>query len=455
MPDYRLPGGGGRRPLNAVTEQLNIDPQGKTRRIWRFVAAAVVLGVLVVAAIGWGSLSAFDNSLGFPERQAEQIQSELSHSPAQVKNVLVALRDAQDRSGTTGNSLLLVHVDPQAEKAWVLWIPSNVLELVPGHGQTALGNAWRYGGSPATIKAVKDLTGQSINDYLEVDVSAIRKAVDAVGGSWVVVPTSIESTTADTSPKQNATTLQPGAQLLDGYHALTFVRAPASLADQGYGRLQNQRLLLDSLGPKVSQTASGLKALSLFAAVSPYVKSTMNLGTLDAFQRQLRGIETGGIYYATVPGAWKAGYITPDASVLGKLMADMRAGRPFGQPSADLAKAALQSTTVIASKPPSQTSVTVANGGGISGAAKQAAGALQTQGFRIKSVGNANLNVYKQTLVVYKTDPSLARSVAQYLPPGVKIVRSFGFYTFDTDVLVVVGRDWNPSNVPVAPIQTQ
>lgn len=85
----------------------------------------------------------------------------------------------------------------------------------------------------------------------------------------------------------------------------------------------------------------------------------------------------------------------------------------------------------------------------------QAAGVLQTHGFVIQSTGNANMNVYKQTLVIYHGDKSLADLVAQYLQPGVKLVPAAGLYSFTGDVLVMVGKDWDLSKAPVAAIQTK
>jgi hypothetical protein len=98
--------------------------------------------------------------------------------------------------------------------------------------------------------------------------------------------------------------------------------------------------------------------------------------------------------------------------------------------------------------------VTVHNGSGISGAAKQAADVLLTQGFHIASTGNANQNVYNKTFVIYNTDVSLANLVAQFLPAGTKVVRANGMYAFKTDILVIVGKDWDLSKVPVAAIKT-
>ncbi len=106
-------------------------------------------------------------------------------------------------------------------------------------------------------------------------------------------------------------------------------------------------------------------------------------------------------------------------------------------------------------KKPAQVTVTVRNGSGISGAAKQAAAILKAQGFRAPSVGNTNQNVYQKTMIVYKTDSAPAQLVGTYMPRATKLVASRGMYTFTTDVLVIVGKDWDVSKVPAAPVQTQ
>lgn len=105
-------------------------------------------------------------------------------------------------------------------------------------------------------------------------------------------------------------------------------------------------------------------------------------------------------------------------------------------------------------KTPSQVSVTVKNGAGVAGLAAQAASILKAKGFKVPTTGNASQSVYKQTLVIYKTDASLAQLVASYLAPGTKVVQGRGMYSFKTDVLVVVGKDWDASKIPAVPVTT-
>ena len=85
------------------------------------------------------------------------------------------------------------------------------------------------------------------------------------------------------------------------------------------------------------------------------------------------------------------------------------------------------------------------NGAGITGAASQMADQLRASGFDVADVGNTDSPVYEETLVIYR-DPTFeqaAQSVASALTSG-RVINGGDYYTFDTDVLVVLGADWKP-----------
>ena len=96
---------------------------------------------------------------------------------------------------------------------------------------------------------------------------------------------------------------------------------------------------------------------------------------------------------------------------------------------------------------PASFTVTVRNGSGITGGAQQMSDALAEGGFNVTETGNADQYVYNETLVVYQDDAykEAAESVVKYLGTG-RAVPSNGFYAFETDVLVMLGKDWQPLN---------
>ena len=95
---------------------------------------------------------------------------------------------------------------------------------------------------------------------------------------------------------------------------------------------------------------------------------------------------------------------------------------------------------------PASFTITVRNGSGVTGGASQIANALTEQGFNVTETGNTDSFAYNETLVVYKDEAFLpaAQTVIAALSAG-RAVNGGDFYTFDTDVLVVLGQDWKPA----------
>jgi len=436
-----------------------IHQEGARRRaLIRLLLVLVVVVVAVAVAVGAMYVWHLESEISLGDTaESGLIQTQLGRANGSAYNLLIdGVDTASPGARKPSGALVLAHVDPDQNAVWLLWLPPKTQCVVNGYGTSDLADARVHGGPAELIRSVKQLTGLPINQYAEIDYPAIQRLVDSVGGIWVQVGSAIQDTAADTSPNHDSGLVAPGRQLLDGYHALTFFRAPVGLADfVGYGRMGDQQQLLHALAPALGTGTGTQTLLRDVSAVAPYLRTTMTLQDLADLRTTLLGAAPGHLYEATLLGTQTTQYLVPDSRMLGELVGDMREGTPFSVPAATLAAAARSVETVRASKPPKKTTVTVLNGGGISGAARQAAGVLQTQGFQIASTGNANVNVYPQTLVVYKTDPSLASSVAQYLMPGTKVVRSNGFYAFNTDVLVVVGKDWDLSKVPAARILTQ
>lgn len=210
--------------------------------------------------------------------------------------------------------------------------------------------------------------------------------------------------------------------------------------------MKNQQLYFKALADQVAKIDNVAKLPSVVSAVAPYIATDMSLVDMIRLAQALKGAGSKNLYTATAKGTWKSPFIYVDQPYLDKLMRAIKNEEPFVKPKAKAS---------AAPKTPSSVIVTVRNGSGTSGVANQAATILKAKGFKIKDVGNAGQNVYKKTLIIYKTSTAAANLVAKYLPPGTKIVQSRGMYTFPGSVLVVIGKDWDVSKVPAAPVLTQ
>jgi hypothetical protein len=293
---------------------------------------------------------------------------------------------------------------------------------------------------------------------MEVKFKAFQRVVDELGGVWVNVPAAINDPKADRSPGHRAAKIPAGYQRLDGEHALTFVRS-RDYPDADWSRMKTQQLFFKALADQLAKTTNVAKLPSIVNAAAPNVVTNLRLVDMIKIAIAVKDAGSKNLYTATVPGTWKSPYVYPDRAGLAKLVTAIKNERSF-----DGTKTVAATATVDAASPgaapattkkPSQITVIVRNGSGVSGRAKQAASILQTQGFKIAETGNSNQSVYKETLIIYKTDVGPANLLASYLPPASKIVQSRGMYAFTSDILVVVGKDWNVNNVPSARIVTQ
>ena len=75
-----------------------------------------------------------------------------------------------------------------------------------------------------------------------------------------------------------------------------------------------------------------------------------------------------------------------------------------------------------------------------------AAEVLKAAGFDVGEVGNAEQQVYSETLVVYKDNGiQQAQAVIDAIGIGRAVYASY-YYEFEADVLVIIGSDYMPTS---------
>lgn len=463
---YRLTDPATRRSgsLESAPERLRVERdrrRAKRRRVAAIVA--VVIGVVLLGAVG----SAFAyfkrvESTMQPRTVVDQKQLDVELTPAKpLEPFNILLLGADYRPGETQyrtDTIILAHINPQKKQIWLLSIPRDTKVAIPGHGESKINNAHYFGGAPLAVKTVKQFTGLPVNYYMEVKFKAFQRVVDELGGVWVKVPKAINDPKADRSPHHRAAKIPAGYQKLDGEHALTFVRS-RDYADADWSRMKSQQIFFKALADQLAKTTNVAKLPSVVNAVAPNIVTNLRLVDMIKITMALRDAGSDNVFTATVPGTWKSPYIYPDRVGMKKQIAAIKNERSFDGTKTVTPTATVDAQSIEAvpatTKKPSQITVIVRNGSGVTGRAKQAASVLKTQGFKIAETGNSNQSVYKQTLIVYKTDAGPAKLLASYLPPASKVVQSRGMYAFTSDLLVVVGKDWDVNDIPAAPIVDQ
>ena len=248
---------------------------------WRPVIAAlaVVLTLLPVAAAAWASVN-----IAAGRNLIDNLFANKAPAVAPIDgryNILLLGADAgADREGLRPDSISLVSVDAKTGQSVIIGLPreladvpfpdsSPMHELYPeGFGVTDgcnTGRCWLNSvyaeaeyfspeiypdavaqssspGIEATKDAVSGATGVTVQFYVMINMDGFSRLIDALGGVDVNVTESIPiGGDADGFGVEGY--IEPGAQHLDGYHALWFARSRYGAARGDYDRMERQREL--------------------------------------------------------------------------------------------------------------------------------------------------------------------------------------------------------------------
>lgn len=406
------------------------------------VIALAIVSVLLVALVGgvvWGYsvIRGAQKTMNKNAGASGEVSAALTErKPQEPFTVLLLGNDKRPGEvNARADTIIVAKIDPEARKVWMLSIPRDTRVQIPGHGTQKINAANFYGGPALMIDTVEEFLGVPINHYMDIDFAGFIKVVDSLGGVWVDVDTAIDDPKASShgeyvNGKFTGQVIEPGYQLLNGDHALTFVRS-RDFPDADFTRMRHQQMFFKALADQATKLGNVLKIPGMVKDIAQYMSTDMGIGPIIDVMIALKDMGGANVQTATVDGEWKSPYIWTDEERKAELVSAFTEGRAFD------ATPVVDPATVV----PSTVTVTVRNGAGIPGCAATAAGMLTAEGYKVGEVGNANQFVYDETLVVYQSNAAAAEAVAALLPTG-KVVPSKNMYTFTSEILVVVGKDY-------------
>jgi hypothetical protein len=321
--------------------------------------------------------------------------------------------------GSASASALLAH-DRASGNGAVVLLPPQVLATVPGVGSVIFGKALQTGRAAGARNALADLMGVTVDGSWVLDNAAFIRLVDQLGGVQVDV---------DTTVLQGRTVLlQPGAQRLDGAHALRFATYLAA-GEQEQTRLTRLQSVLDAI-----ITALPKKVGPLVGSLGAGAQSTLSGATLAGL---LSGLQSDSrkddLQYRSLP------VIPVDSgSDDVRFRIDPTATRK------------LVDDLLAQSVPPGSRTegnrVLVLNGVGTPGLGEQVRAKLIPAGFVFVGSRNAPDFGYAQTQVLVPdattAGAALGRRVAAALGVPAASVKSSDSIGTIADVVVIVGKDF-------------
>jgi len=417
--------------LSPITVYRQPEPARRSR--WAVVRTAFlwlfVFLLMCAGALGGGAYLWFHESVAAVVAKTPDVKIAAKRLdialPGQAATALVVGYDkrkgedagAQARSDT----IMLVRADPDTDSVSLLSLPRDLLVNVTCPGKPSfpgrVNEAYAECGTKGTLETVRKYTGLPIHYLITVNFRGFRQLVDAFGGMWLDVDRRYFNDRG--GPGGYATiNLAPGYQKLTGYKALDFVRYRHT--DNDFYRLARQQLFVRSFK---SQIKSEFSATTLPKVISTITKNVevarggsaeIDLDTVLSYALFAYGLPPGSFFQPKLEGFEEDSQfrvLVPKANV-------DRAVQEFSHPDVESPEKATavalgEKPKKTRAPPPRETTITVLNGNGVTGAATNANGLLAERGYTMRyppdgRSGDAPNWDYFKTQIAY--DPGQARA---------------------------------------------
>ncbi len=272
-----------------------------------FVSFAVVMGFTGLAC-GLHFADSLDKRINRTDAFDEITGGRPAKLVSGAMNVLVIGSDSRAPgsdpgvNGDRSDSLMIVHLDREHRKAYIVSIPRDLWVSVPsdsdGNGgkRAKINAAHAWGGIPLTVSTVERLSGIKLDHVLKIDFAGFQKMTDALGG----VDVQVNQTVTDPASKR---TFTQGMNHLDGAAALDYVRQRYGLPRGDFDRVHRQHIFLRALLQKAtdSGTLTNPGKLKTFGEAAADSLTADRKFSLVDMAVQLRKVRTGDVAFTTLP----------------------------------------------------------------------------------------------------------------------------------------------------------
>jgi LCP family protein required for cell wall assembly len=322
----------------------HLDPRGRHRggRAWRSgtvrvslsLLTAVSVFLLALAGYYWYTFRNINNGVprlrhlvvGAPPSGKNDIDGKDQNillvgnddrsnmTDAEVKELHVG----RDGGSKATDTMMIVHVPADGSKATIISLPRDSYVSIPGHGTDRLNAAYVYGygattgtdadkqtaGADLLIKSITNLTGLTINHYIQVSLLGFYEISKAIGG----VPIDLCHNVDDTKAANQAAGLDGGSgfkmskgkHTISGKTALAFVRQRHFLSGGDLDRVRRQQYFLTAAFRKVASVGLLFKLNALGDALKRNIVLDPGLNLVD-LAKQMEKLSANNIIGKTIP----------------------------------------------------------------------------------------------------------------------------------------------------------
>jgi len=236
-------------------------------------------------------------------------------------NVLLMGSDAGlDRTGIRPDTMIVASINTQTGKTVLISLPRNLQHapFPPGskgaeafpdgfycynaaartNTECLLNALWTWGdghpayypgdkhpGLTATVQAIEQLTGLTIDQYVMLNLRGFEDFVDAIGGVTInaksKIPVGGHGNRGDADYSAPTSWIKPGVQRMDGYHALWYARSRQFTSD--FDRMGRQRCVIGAVVGQANPAALALGFADILRTLQKNFLTSIPTNQLNAW----------------------------------------------------------------------------------------------------------------------------------------------------------------------------
>ncbi len=339
-------------------------------------------------------------------------------------NILVIGYDSTINGPSRADTIILASIDLKTKEVGVLSIPRDTRVEVPGHGLDRVNASHAFGGIELTDRTLESFLNIPIDYYIETDFDGFAQIVDTLGGIEINIKEPLNYVDKAGGLYIN---LPAGKQLLNGDQCLQYVRYREPIYGD-IGRVERQQKFIKAVVNRILNPNIIVKLPGLIKDIKAGVDTNIPFQDISPFVRLLKDMNQEMITTATLPGEPKyingASYWIADEEELDILINKLIRSKEYIKNS--------------------RYQLSIYNGNGVAGMARQAADELGKYGFEIGRIGNADNYNYEDTIIKYfdTRDKSQAISISELIGGIIEYKEKK-----DSDSIeIIIGADYLASN---------
>jgi LCP family protein required for cell wall assembly len=327
-----------------------LDPRGRRRAphyrsargnvvkpIAMTLGALLSVALLLLAGYSWLTFRDINNGLDRPQGikvgVAPQHVQHKAHFNGKDQNILLVgydnrsnmtnaeikkLKVGRDGSSYNTDTMIILHVPADGSKATLISLPRDTWVHIQGYGYNRLNAAYpdaynntkgsqqdrQAAGANLLINTIEDLTGLTINHYVQVSFLGFYEISNAIGGVPINLCENVDDThkynVAHGEDGGSGFKMSKGHHVIKGVTALEFVRQRHNLAGGDLWRVQRQQYFLAQAFKQVASVGILTKLHALGTAIKRNIIVDPSLNILD-LARQMENLSAGNITGKTIP----------------------------------------------------------------------------------------------------------------------------------------------------------